>query len=219
MTFSDTNIRQLANKICINAKSYDLANALLETISVYKKSWAIVGGAPRGWAIKEQIKPNDIDITVRADRYLIDEILDHLINDFTNLNILQTKLGGYRLIDEEINIDIWSARETVGIAKGRFKDDNLYRAVSKSAALSLNSLVYTSRGTIYETGFFKTLRTGILRLNHSDIERAENIAYKAIRLCDEYDLIPDIPLQSLIISKTGINYNNLFKDIRNSVIK
>ena len=53
-------------------------------------------------------------------------------------------------------------------------------AIAKSAALSLDSLVLTSEGTLYDHGFFRSIQTGTLQLNHSRVERQDKVLTKVI---------------------------------------
>ena len=195
-------------------KSSTICNQLFSQISKHNKSWAIVGGSVRVWVTKMDNITNDLDLVINANSDVIDNIISTLVRNNKSITIQITKLGGYRIISNEIHIDIWPAFKSVGIVNGNYSDENLYRAVSKSAALSIDSIVFTSKGTIYERGFFKTLKTGVLSLNHSDIDQSKSIANKAIRLCNEYDLIPDFALQSLIMSETGLAHSDLLQKIK-----
>ena len=186
---------------------------LFDNISRRNKSWAIVGGTLRVWVTKMENTTNDLDLVISANSDVVDDIISDLIDRNRSINPVITKLGGYRINTDEIQIDVWPADKTIGIVNNKFNDNNLYRSVSKSAALSLDSIVFTSKGTIYERGFFKTLNTGILNLNHTQVDQSKSIAYKAIRLCSEYELIPDFPLQSLILSETNLDYDDLLKEI------
>ena len=93
---------------------------------------------------------------------------------------------------------MWAAPATVAIAAERVLDTKRYRAIAKSAALSLDSLVLTSEGTLYDHGFFRTLQTGTLELNHTQVERRDQILEKAKRLCQTYGLTPDLALQGML---------------------
>tara|TARA_R100001143_G_C3360417_1_gene135091 strand:- start:8067 stop:8807 length:741 start_codon:yes stop_codon:yes gene_type:complete len=194
-------------------RSFSVCNKLFEQIELNNKSWAIVGGTIRVWITQMGNTTNDLDLVVNAGVTEIDDMIKNIFSQNKLLNIEKTKLGGYRVVTDDIQIDIWSANRTIGIVNGNYNDENMYRSISKSAALSLDSIVFTSRGTIYERGFFKTLKTGVLSLNHSKINQSQSIANKAIRLCNEYDLIPDLALQSLIISEMGLNQNDLLQVI------
>lgn len=195
-------------------KTSSICNQLFNHISKQKKSWAIVGGTLRVWATNMDNITNDLDLVINADPDIVGNIISELISENSSLNPITTKLGGYRINAKEIQIDVWPAQKTIGIVQERYNDENLYRAVSKSAALSLDSIVFTSKGTIYERGFFNTLKTGVLSLNHTNVNQSKSIANKAIRLCNEYDLIPDFTLQSFIISETGLEQRDLLKMIK-----
>ena len=110
----------------------------------------------------------------------------------------RTKLGGYRLMSRGCILDVWAAPATVAIAADRVQDSKRYRAIAKSAALSLDSLVLTSEGTLYDHGFFRSIQTGTLQLNHSRVERQDKVLVKARRLCQVYGLEPDLALQGLL---------------------
>ena len=89
----------------------------------------------------------------------------------------------------------------MAIAADRVQDSKRYRAIAKSAALSLDSLVLTSEGTLYDHGFFRSIQTGTLQLNHSRVERQDKVLTKARRLCEVYGLKPDLALQGLLAQR------------------
>ena len=164
----------------------------------HKKSWGLVGGAPRAWAVGVE-EPDDLDVVVGGTTDDVDAVVQAWASRAPrSATVERTKLGGYRLRSGSVVIDLWAAPATVAIARNRVRDSKRYRAVAKSAPLSLDSLVLTSEGTLYDSGFFKTLRTGTLELNHTRLERRGRIAAKAQRLCKTYGLTPDLTLQGLI---------------------
>lgn len=182
------------------------AKRLFAYITQHRKSWALVGGAPRNWATRFPEEPNDLDVVVGSDQGFVDELVAAWCRDYDSgdgVAVSRTRFGGYRLLCPSVSIDIWAAPATVSVAKGWTDDSNIYRAVAKSAALSLDSLVVTSRGTVYERGFFETLSTGVLRLNHCYIDGEELVARKAVRLCSAYGLMPDLSIQNLILAHLG----------------
>lgn len=179
---------------------------LLECIESNRKSWALVGGAPRVWATLFPDKPKDIDIVVGADMPLVAKVVAEWSEEFDSdkgVRVERTRFGGYRLVNPSMTLDVWPASSTVSLERGWAGDSNLYRAVAKSAALSMDSLVFTSRGAVYDRGFFHTLTSGILRLNHCNMEGKQFMARKAVRLCEAYGLIPDFSVQHLISTLLG----------------
>ena len=176
---------------------------LFMILDAHRKNWALVGGAPRAWATEQPGDPGDLDIVIGGSQEDVDRIVAEWqarLELQSPTQIDRTRLGGYRMCAQDIVIDVWAAPSTVAIADGRLEDSKRFRAVAKSAALSLDSLVYTSKGTLYEHGFFKTFRTGILTLNHTRISRPKRMAEKAKRLCATYGLAADLALQGLIPS-------------------
>ena len=177
---------------------------LLESISSSGKHWAIVGGAPRQWALGLSGPPDDLDIVVGLRRPSLKDLLQVWHNESCeHVAIRSTALGGYRLNFSDCTVDIWGVEETIGVAKGWVHDSKSFRAVSRSAALSLDSILVTCRGTVYERGFFKTLDTGVLTMNHCFIERPRKIAEKALRLCKQFGLVPDLSVQAHIAQFLG----------------
>jgi hypothetical protein len=148
--------------------------------------------------------PSDLDIVVGMPPKMLEKIVvEWLADDRTVASLSATALGGYRVSSECWALDIWTAEETVGVAKGRVTDTKNFRAVARSAALSLDSIVVTSRGTVYESGFFATVETGILRMNHCLVERPHKVAEKALRLCEQFRLVPDISVHALMADALG----------------
>jgi hypothetical protein len=177
---------------------------LLAPIQGDGKHWAIVGGAPRHWALEVQSYPTDFDIVVgMTPSELHQTILRWLAERPTVVEMSVTALGGHRITASNWAVDIWPTARTVGIANGLVADSKRFRAVSRSAALSLDSIVVSSLGTLYEKGFFRTLETGVLSMNHCVIERPQKVAEKAVRLCDQFRLVPDMSVQALIASFYG----------------
>lgn len=166
----------------------------------YRKSWALVGGAPRAWATGRE-DPIDLDVVVGGSGEDVEVVVEgwkSRLGPTFDAHVKRTKLGGYRLVAEGCMIDVWALPSTVGIAAGLLSDTNRYRAVARSAALSLDSLVLTSEGTLYDHGFFESFETGLLMLNHTRVVNQGQIAQKAVRLCDSFQLIPDFALESMI---------------------
>lgn len=166
----------------------------------HRKSWALVGGAPRAWAMERE-DPEDLDVVVGGSCEDVDLIVEAWVSRLGpgfGAHVKRTKLGGYRLVAKDIVIDVWAVPSTVGIAAGRLSDTNRYRAVARSAALSLDSLVLTSEGTLYDHGFFESFKTGMLTLNHTRVDRRDRIAKKAVRLCETYQLTPDLVLEGIV---------------------
>ena len=176
----------------------------LKTVESLGKRWAIVGGAPRQWALGDFGSVRDLDIAIGMPPAMLERVvLDWQWDNRESVSISDTGLGGYRLSSEAWVLDIWAVAKTVGVANQQVIDTKSFRAVARSAALSLDSIVVTSKGTVYENGFFATVHTGILRMNHCSIERPQKIAEKAIRLCERFQVVPDISVQSLIASFLG----------------
>ncbi|HLL45543.1 MAG TPA: hypothetical protein VK399_02495, partial [Longimicrobiaceae bacterium] len=151
-------------------------------------------------------EPKDLDFVIGAAPEVVDDVIADWVNAYDadhSVRVQRTRLGGYRLVTPSAIFDVWAAPATVSLAKGRMFDTNIYRAVAKSAVLSLDSLVVTSRWTLYDNGFFATLRTGLLRMNYCHIDQGESMARKAVRLCETYRLMPDLSLQSFIASVLG----------------
>ena len=174
------------------------SHILFLVLEYHRKSWGLVGGAPRAWATGLE-EPGDLDVVVGGTMEDVDAVVRAWVSRVpASATVERTKLGGYRLTSSSDVIDLWAAPATVAIARERVRDSKRYRAVAKSAALSLDSLVLTSEGTLYDFGFFRTLRTGTLELNHTHIERKERIVAKAQHLCRTYGLTPDLTLQGMI---------------------
>jgi hypothetical protein len=180
--------------------------AFLGSITQSRKTWAIVGGAPRMWATNDPEEPRDIDIVVGGSSDFVDRIvrssLQYSLRD-DPIDLSRTKLGGYRLRTHQDLFDVWPAESSVGLARTAISQKNLYRRVARSAALSIDSLVYTNRGALYEHGFFETFSTGVMKLNHCHVERPEVMARKALVLCSRYRLIPELSLQVFVTSTLG----------------
>lgn len=177
--------------------------ALLDSIKVSTHTWAIVGGAPRVWALGEPEEPDDIDIVVGAAPRSVEILVRNLVDHnslLTPILVSRTKLGGFRLQAQHHLFDVWSAEASVGLRRSPVTERHLYRRVARSAALSIDSLVYTSHGTLHEHGFFDTFATGVLTLNHCRVECPEAMARKAVRLCHKYQLYPELSLQSFMAS-------------------
>ncbi|MEX0780316.1 MAG: hypothetical protein WD037_11290 [Balneolales bacterium] len=194
---------KLLNQISDSRNKSCYVEYLVKDILNNCRSWALVGGAPRTWLTDSIEKPNDLDIVVNTQPDILNLIITSWAEKFSNkygITVEKTKLGGYRLVNPDLVIDIWIATKTINIERGKINDSNIYRAVAKSAALSLDSLVFTSKGTVYDHGFFKTLETGILSLNHCQVIKPKNIAIKAAALCKKYRLTPDLSLQALMSS-------------------
>jgi len=149
-------------------------------------------------------RERDLDIVIAIKPSVLDRLIRswHWYND-AYVTLAQTAFGGYRLSSDAWELDLWAAESTVSVAKGLVIDSNIFRAVARSAALSLDSIVITSRGTLYEDGFFDTIRTGVLRLNHCLLERPNKVAEKALRLCERFRVVPDLDLQTLIAKFVG----------------
>lgn len=178
----------------------------LSCIQRRRKEWALVGGAPRIWATCGSGEPGDIDLVIGADAVIVEQLVAEWARDGSvggTANINRNRFGGFRLFNADKTMDVWAAPESISVAKGLTSDSNMYRAVAKSAALTLDSLVFTSRGTLYDRGFFTTLRTGLLRVNHCHIEHGRSVAHKATLLCRAYGLVPDLSLQTLMSSALG----------------
>lgn len=173
---------------------------LISLVEKHGLAWAIVGGAPRVWVLDPRTEPNDVDLVINASEIQVLEMVKEWKRLAQAETVSRTSFGGYRLIASDSSLDVWSASSTVGLAKSRVKDKNVFRGVSKSAALSLDSLVFTSDGSLYESRFFFSIETGILCLNHRDVEQPEAVVRKAIRLCNTYRVTPNLPLQALIDS-------------------
>lgn len=147
------------------------------------------------WAIGVG-EPEDLDVVVGGTKADVERIVDAWVTRAPrDATVDRTKLGGYRLSARGCVLDVWAAPTTVAIAAERVQDTKRYRAIAKSAALSLDSLVLTSEGTVYDHGFFRTLQTGTLELNHTRVERRDQVVAKARRLCQTYGLTPDLELQ------------------------
>ena len=170
---------------------------LVLVLESHRKAWALVGGAPRAWATGVG-EPNDLDIVVGGTRGEVDRVIAAWESRSPGATVERTKLGGYRLRSRGCVLDVWAAPATVAIAANRVQDSKRYRAIAKSAALSLDSLVLTSEGTLYDHGFFRSIQTGTLQLNHSRVERQDKVLTKARRLCQVYGLEPDLALQGLL---------------------
>lgn len=174
---------------------------LVLVLESHRKTWALVGGAPRVWATGVG-EPNDLDIVVGGTRGDVDRVVAAWESRVPpGATVERTKLGGYRLRSCDCVLDVWAAPATVAIAADRVQDSKRYRAIAKSAALSLDSLVLTSEGTLYDHGFFRSIQTGTLQLNHSRVERQDKVLTKARRLCEVYGLKPDLALQGLLAQR------------------
>jgi hypothetical protein len=180
---------------------------LLANVERRRKRWGIVGGAPRQWVLEKAVGcddvDSDLDIVVGMSKAELEQLIAHWMLEVRTVEPVPTALGGYRLRADELMVDLWSVKTTVGVAKGLVSDTKSFRAVARSAALSLDSIVVTSQGAVYEKGFYATIRTGVLRLNHCVVERPEKVAAKALALCERFRLVPDISLQAFIRSFEG----------------
>jgi hypothetical protein len=166
-------------------------------------TWAIVGGAPRFWVTEQEGDLGDLDIALSASSEQVEELLLNWLGSEGIRSVSRTRFGGYRIRSGVIDVDIWPGNETVGIKTGRVSDSNIFRAIARSAALSIDSCVFTSRGTIYQDRFLWTLQTGMLGLNHWKPEAEEKLAKKALSICREYALVPDIHVQFLMAHWLG----------------
>lgn len=176
-------------------------HAILRMLESLCGEWALVGGAPRTWATNLPDEPRDLDIVVSAPRDLVEKALHCAIITSPVLRgatIGHTSLGGFRLEAGGNSYDIWAADTTLNVARGRVPFSNTFRAVAYSAPLSLDTLVVTSRGAVYERGFFNTLDSGVLTLRDASVMGATKLANKALRLCRTYNLIPDLILRALM---------------------
>ena len=154
----------------------------------------------------DQEDPEDLDVVVGGHgNVLRTAVAEWSSAWWGEVEVNQNAFGGYRLATPTGPIDIWQATCTSGILKKRVADSKLFRAVSKSAALSFDSLVLTSNGVLYERHFFDTLSTGILRLNHCSLDRASKVAEKAVRLCLRFRLTPDVAAQQVIVDSLGVD--------------
>lgn len=162
--------------------------------------WAVVGGAPRTWILSPGTQPRDIDIVVNTSPQALEAIIKHLADAASDgVSIGRTSLGGYRLALANLKVDVWPLRQTYGIATGLVSDSNAFRGVASAAAISIDSLVVTSKSAVYDRGFFDTIASGELRLiRDGPIVNAERIARKSAALCSRHKLVPDIPLKALI---------------------
>lgn len=170
------------------------------------RTWALVGGAPRSWALEDEREPTDLDVVVSGDSGSLEETINRWLPTAGSGSITRTRLGGFRLTVSSFPVDIWLVRQTVSIEAGRITDSKAFRAVAKSAALTVDSCVYTSRGTLYEAGFLDTLRSGLLRLNYWNPSQERNIALKAVRLCKSFGLSPDLNVQMMVERSLGAEY-------------
>lgn len=171
---------------------------LLKRLSGGTYGWAVVGGLPRIWALEQDVGDADVDIVVGAPPQVLSTRLQAWSDATSAARSLRTKMGGYRLRVGGRPVDVWPAKFTVGLVEQRVHDQKRYRAVAKSAALSSDSCVVTAKGTVYDAGFFLSLSTGILQLNHWAPHAEERVARKAARLCRDLGFSPDIRLQLLL---------------------
>ena len=171
-------------------------------------SWAVVGGAPRAWVTTQSSAVRDLDMVVTTDPQKLELIVQQLSmtagsNEFAILG--RTSLGGHRLSIRGLSVDIWSLRSTLGIVRGWTIDSNVFRSVANAAALSVDTLVVTAHGGLYERGFFKSYNEGRMWLLRSETVGPEKLARKALKISKEYRLIPDIPLSALIAQYAADN--------------
>lgn len=178
-------------------------DVLLSLVERRHAAWAVVGGAPRVWMLGYPTPPRDLDITVSGTASGLEETVRLWIDTVGAQEYGRTSFGGYQLRVGKGSVDMWSAERTIGIERERVSDAKVFRAVAKSAALSFDSCVVTSNGVMYERGFFKSWHTGVLALNHWEPEREEDVARKAVWLCQVYKLIPDMRVQLLIQGSLG----------------
>lgn len=181
-------------------------DAFFDAIESHCGEWALVGGAPRAWATGMSDPPRDLDVVVSASANTLLKALrvaQRVSPALQSAETTRTSLGGLRVNLDGTLIDVWPAAETVNVVSGRVAASNAFRAVAYSAPLSLDTLVVTSRGTVYERGFFSTLLKGVLTLRDADVVGAAKLANKAVRLCRAYSLVPDLILQMHIAKHLG----------------
>ena len=189
---------RVQSQLAVTLDRSTASRLLVLVLESHRKTWALVGGAPRAWATGVGT-PDDLDIVVGGTRDDVDRVVEAWrYRASSDAAVVRTKLGGYRLTSSDCVLDVWAAPATVAIAADRVQDSKRYRAVAKSAALSLDSLVLTSGGTLYDHGFFRSIQTRTLQLNHTRVEREDKVLEKARRLCLAHGLKPDLALQGMM---------------------
>jgi hypothetical protein len=198
--------RVVGDHVCRRRREDGTLRSLLGVLESSCGDWALVGGAPRTWATKPHEEPRDLDIVVSASRESVERALDSAVVTSPALrgaSIGRTSLGGFRVHAGASCYDLWAADTTLNVASGRVPFSNAFRAVAYSAPLSLDTLVVTSRGAVYERGFFKSLEIGVLTIRDADVVGPAKLAEKALRLCRTHNLLPDLVLQTLMVQHVG----------------
>lgn len=166
--------------------------------------WAVVGGAARGWVLREG-RPRDLDLVARTRSVSLEAVLESLVcwPETRGVVARRNSMGGYKLALGSIEVDVWSADATFNVQRGIVRHRWSYQAVALAGPLSCDTLVVSRSGGVFQHRFFECLRHRVVALHHPHVRHGDKLADKAIRLCREHRLTPDLLLAGLIVAHRG----------------
>jgi hypothetical protein len=163
--------------------------------------WAVVGGAPRTWVLAPGVPPRDIDLAVDVSHTKLQMELLAFVDEGPGTErelVRRTGFGGFALRAGDVLVDAWAARRVLGMLRPAVEGD-AFRATADAAPFTLDSLVVTSTGVVYDAGFFDTLETRTLRLVRAEPAAAfPMLAAKARRYCETLGFVADDKLAAFI---------------------
>lgn len=177
--------------------------ALFEALETHWVDWTLTGGCLRGMLLGEDDEPRDLDVAILADDQTFHDVVSYWKSRCGG-HSEQNSLGGYKLSlyshYAPFSIDVWPLANTVGIDLDGAPGP--YDALVRRAPASIYAVAMSSSGTLYEHGFFDTLRDGVIRLGRSaafDEPGAAKLSAKIVGLADRYGLRIDDGLSTAMV--------------------
>lgn len=157
----------------------------------------VFGGAVRDWIVGKT--PRDIDIVIDCN--------------IKNLSILdrykgvKNKFGGYKLLVEGIEFDIWSLENTWAL-KNDTKFEKKLATIPFTAFLNLDAIAYRlDSQEIYENGFQRAMTSKVLDIMYEPNPYPFLCVSKALCALSKYDLSASDNLKRYVDEQKSRGYN------------